>query len=542
MRKQVFLLMKLREDDVYKILNTFSQKQTKNAIGYCRFSSDHQREESIEAQQRIITEYANRNNYKIIDWYIDRGFSGKTVNRPSFQKMLDDISSGNCSFDTVIIHKMDRFSRNAVDAIKYKGILHDYGIELVSTVEQIKDDAQGKLVYGIMSNINQFYIDNLSNEVMKGLRENAYQCKWNGGKPPLGYNVENGKLVINESEAVIIRKIFEMSADGYGYNSILKELNKCGYKTKYGKPFGKNSLYDLIRNERYYGCYIYNKCAKRNSQNQRNSHRYKDESEIIRIEGGNPAIISKELWEKANTARKISARNNCKAKYPYLLSGLLYCGECGAKMHGNHRKYGSSGYNTYRCNKQANQLNCNCKEIRSDILEQFVINTLTEHFFNPDIIEIITEQVNDLIKERADTENEKTLTAKSTLKGLETVRNNLVEAMAQAGFNKAIADKLESTEKQIAEYTNIINEEANKKASSVSKEEVEDRIKTLKNAMLDIKNIEKTRLLLHSYIDKIIIDNITVKVTFKVAFSVFIKGDIQTVEYEYTEVKRRKEL
>lgn len=540
----MFLLKKLKENDIYKIIDTLNQKETKTAVGYCRFSSDHQREESIEAQQRIINDYAKRNNYKIIDWYIDRGVSGKTVNRPSFQKMLEVIASGDCNFNSVIVHKMDRFSRNSGDAIKYKDILHDYGIELVSTVEQIKDDAQGRLVYGIMSTINQFYVDNLSTEVMKGLRENAYKCKWNGGKPPLGYNVENGKLVINESEAIIIRKIFEMSADGYGYNTILRELNKCGYKTKYGKPFGKNSLYELIRNERYYGCYIYNKCAKRDSQNKRNSHKYKDESEIIRIENGNPAIISKELWERANMSRKITTRTNSKAKYPYLLSGLLYCGECGAKMHGNHRKYGPTGYNTYRCNKQANQLNCACKEIRSDTLEQFVIDTLIEHFFSPNIIEIITEQINDLIKEKASTENEKTLTAKSTLKGLETVRNNLVEAMAQAGYNKAIADKLESTEKQIEEYTRLIaeEEEKEKNTSSVSKADVEDKIKTLRSAMLDIRSIEKTRLLLHSYIDKIIIDNISVKVTFKVTFSVFINGNTETVTYEHIEVKRRKEL
>ena len=85
-----------------------------------------------------------------------------------------------------------------------------------------------------------------------------------------------------------------MAADGYGYNKILRELNACGYQAKAGNPFGKNSLYDLIKNERYKGVYIFNRRAKRNSQNQRNGHKYKNESEIIRIEGGKPAIVSKE--------------------------------------------------------------------------------------------------------------------------------------------------------------------------------------------------------------------------------------------------------
>ena len=292
-------MQKVKQQDIENLLSNLKESLIP-AVGYCRFSSDMQREESIEAQQRFICEYAERNGYKIIDWYIDRAFSGKTDKRPSFIQLIDDVKKSNCTFKAVIVHKTDRFSRNSVDAIRYKDILQDNNVQLISTTEHIENTANGKLVYGIMSTINQYYIDNLGNEVMKGLKENAYNLKFNGGKPPLGYDIVDGKYVINEAEAIIVRKIFEMSAEGCGYNSIIREMQANGYLTKAKKPFGKNSLHSILKNERYKGVYIFNKCSRRSSQNTRNSHKYKDESEIIRIEDGCPAIISKDLWERAN--------------------------------------------------------------------------------------------------------------------------------------------------------------------------------------------------------------------------------------------------
>lgn len=528
--------MRLNENDFEKILNKMQNgnKGKIKACGYCRFSSDRQREESIEAQQRIIKDYADKNGYEIITWYIDRAFSGKTVNRPDFQRLLNDVASRECQFSAVLVHKLDRFSRNASESLKYNALLQDHGISLVSTAERIKDDANGRLLYGIMSNINQYYIDNLSNEVMKGMRENALQKKWNGGTPPLGYDVVNQELVINEAEAVIVRKIFEMAAEGNGYNTIIRELNACGYRTKAGNHFGKNSLYDLLRNERYKGVYIFNKCSKRNSQNKRNSHKYKDESEIIRIEDGNPAIVSKELWNRANVARKMTGRITTNAKHNYLLSGLLYCGECGAKLHGNHRTHGSNGYNTYRCNKQANQLTCSCKEIRADILEDFVIDSLTEHFFNPEVTDIITEQINNKIHEIVNTDSEDIQLAKNSLNGLKVARNNLADAIAKTGFNQTLADKLDSIEKQIVEYEKMIaDDDLNKTKIEITKDDVKKKIAELKKCMMNPKNIEQTKIMLQSYIEKIVVDNKSVQVTFMVAFSFCLHEFWHNVHYNH---------
>lgn len=211
-------------------------------------------------------------------------------------------------------------------------------MDVIIVNERFDNSPSGKMMYHLLSSINQFYNDNLALEVMKGMKENAYQCKWSGGIPPLGYDVnEDKKLVINEEEAKIVRLIFQMSADGYGYGETIDRLNIFGYKTKKGNPFGKNSLYDLIRNERYKGTFIFNKRSKADRNNKRNNHKYKPDDEIIRIENGCPAIVSENLWNRANAVKKATRCSYTNAKNPYLLTGLLYCSQCGAKLHGNSR-------------------------------------------------------------------------------------------------------------------------------------------------------------------------------------------------------------
>lgn len=264
-------------------------------------------------------------------------------------------------------------------------------------------------------------------------------------------------------------------------------------------------------------------------------HKYKDESEVIRIENAIPAIVSKDLWERANASRKLTAKTSTNAKYDYLLSGLIYCGECGAKFHGTHRRGGGKPYNVYRCNKQSNQLKCGCREIKAEFLESFVIDSLVEHFFNSGIVEIITEQVNNKISEMLNADNELAVNAKNALSGLKTVRSNLVETLAETGYNKVITEKLEDVERQISDYQAIIEaEQSKRKAIRITTAEVENKIKELKSYMKNPDNTDRTKLLLRSYIERIDVDNKTVKVTFKVAFSFCLKGEEQKVFYTHT--------
>ena len=538
--------MRFNQNDMEKIINNITNNaQTKiKAVGYCRYSSDNQREESIEAQQKIITEYAEKNNFEIVDWYLDKAFSGTNTNRPEFQRMLEDVSSNKCPFSAVLVHKVDRFSRNAADAIKYKDILRDFGVELISTVEKIENSANGRLLYGVMANFNEYYSANLGLEVKKGQRINALKCIWNGGTPPLGYDVKEQKLVINEIEAIIVKEIFKLAADGCGYSTIVKTLNEKGYRTKRGSPFGKNSIYDLLRNEKYKGVYTFNKRSEKKSNGKRNNHKLKDDSEVIRIKDGCPQIVSEELWNRANCSREITAITSTNSKHNYLLTGLVTCGVCGSKLHGNYRNNGNKkAYTTYRCNKKSNQLLCDCKEIRADILEDFVINRLIKHFFNESVIDVITEQINLKITESLKNDGQRLTQAKNALEGLQTARSNLIHTLEEIGYNESLADRLNALERQISGYEALIEAEQKQKAQiKVTKNDVVEKIRELKKIMQNPVNIDSTKMVLRQYIDKVEISNNFVEVTFKVAFNFLICGCECEICYNHTEKDYRSNM
>lgn len=203
----------------------------KKAVAYARFSSDNQREESIDAQLRAIEEYASRNDILLIDTYVDQAKSATTDNRPSFQKMIK--ASDNKDFDYVIVHKLDRFSRDRYDSAIYKRKLKLNGVNVLSVLENLDNSPESVILESVLEGMNEYYSKNLAREVKKGLRENALKCKFNGGIPPLGYDVdENKELVINEHEAGAVRLIFDSYLTGHGYSQIIDALNELGYKTK----------------------------------------------------------------------------------------------------------------------------------------------------------------------------------------------------------------------------------------------------------------------------------------------------------------------
>lgn len=535
-------MKKLSESDIQAIMQRNIEQKPTKAVGYCRFSSDHQREESIEAQQRIILEYAERNNMEVETFFCDRGYSGKNDDRPAFQNMLSYVKDASNGIEVCIVHKLDRFSRGD-NSKSIKNDLADHGVSLISTAETFGNSPSGNLMFSMIAAFNSYYSDNLSHEVMKGLKENAYKMQFNGGNAPLAYKIVDKRYVVDEAEAVIVRKIFTMAADGHSYNDIIHELNRCGYKTKTGKPFGKNSLYEILRNPRYKGTYIFNRRAKRTSKNTRNNHKYKPEEEQIIIEDGVPAIVSKELWEKANAARKYMSKANTGAKHKYLLSGLIYCGECGCKMHGNYRNRESGEYTTYRCNNQATRLDCKSREMRAEPLEAFVINSLCEHFFGPKNIDVITEEVNRKLREEINAGREEIKAARYSLAGLQTARNNLVEAISEHGYSKILSGKLKEIEEQIERCEKMISDDDSRASDvRITREDVVSRIEKLRDCMKNPDNVEQTRILLHQYIERIEINNTKIKVVFKTTFSVFIDDIEYVASYGFEAETTRREM
>ena len=223
------------------------------AVIYARYSSDSQREASIEGQLRDCKDYAERNGITVVGTYIDRAYSAKTDDRPEFQRMVQD--SARKIFDAVLVWKLDRFARNRYDAVFYKRQLEKSGVHLVSVMEPISDGPEGIMVESLLIGMAEYYSAELAIKVARGERENALKCKYNGGVVPLGYVIgkEDRLYHIDPETAPIVQEIFTRYADGEPAEKIASSLNERGLRTRTGKPFVKNSFFQIFKNRRYIG-------------------------------------------------------------------------------------------------------------------------------------------------------------------------------------------------------------------------------------------------------------------------------------------------
>ncbi len=373
-----------------RLLDQLKAKQSVvKAVIYARYSSDMQREESIEAQTRAIRDFAQHNDILIVREYIDRAKSATTTDRPQFQQMLAD--SANGGFDLVLVHKLDRFARNRYDSIGCRMELKKNGVSLISVLEQFDSDSPESIITeSVLEAMAEYYSLNLAREVRKGQRENAYKSMWTGGLPPYGYDVdpETKRLVINEHEAEAVRIIFKMFVRGEGYLTIADELNRLGYKTKRGTEFTKTSFFNMLRNEKYIGNYVYNRSQPKDVRSRRNGHTYKDRSEWITNEGTVPAIIDVDTFNLAQQRQAEYRKKfpNSKAIETYLLSGKIFCGGCGSPYCGDRRKdkRRSRIIVKYICNlqKRKGKRACHARPINRDAIESFVLEKLADALFD----------------------------------------------------------------------------------------------------------------------------------------------------------------
>ena len=161
------------------------------AVIYARYSSDNQREESIEGQIRECTAYAEKNGFTVVKHYIDRAISAKTDNRPQFQQMIKDSERG--IFDVIIVWKLDRFARNRYDSARYKTQLKRNGVKLVSATEVISAGPEGIILESVLEGYAEYYSADLSEKVVRGMTENTLKGVYNGGTVPFGYVIDENR-------------------------------------------------------------------------------------------------------------------------------------------------------------------------------------------------------------------------------------------------------------------------------------------------------------------------------------------------------------
>lgn len=367
----------------------------KKAVAYARFSSDNQRQESIDAQVRAIQDYCSKNDIQLTKIYQDEAMSATNDQRDQFLQMIDDAKKHE--FEYVIVHKLDRFARNRYDSAFYKRDLRNNGVRILSVLEHLDDSPESIILESVLEGMAEYYSKNLAREVRKGLKENALKGLHNGGIPPLGYDVVNSQYVINEKEAEIVRLVFKLHADGLGYTKISDKLNSLGYKTKIGRSFGVNSLFDLVRNEKYTGVYIFNKRESKKTGNRK----YKTEDQIVRIEDAIPAIITRDLW--ARSQKKLNQKNLNRETdtREYILRSYIKCGECGGSyVGGGYVKTKDDDHYIYNCSKRTRNKSCSNKPIYATYIEAYVVDYIIGHFMTDEFISKLAKDMNKVTDEK----------------------------------------------------------------------------------------------------------------------------------------------
>ena len=477
------------------------------AVAYARFSSDGQREESIDAQIRAIKNFAEKNGYTLHKIYADRGISGTTDKRPQFLRMIEDVKTNGTN--AVIVHKLDRFARNRADSAIYRMELSRRNIRLLSVLENFDDSPESIILQSVIEGYNEYYSRNLQREVMKGLMENARTCRHTGGTPCLGYDVDKDtlKYVINPYEAEAVKLIFRMYLDGAGYGEIINELNRRGYKTKRGNAFGKNSLYEILRNEKYTGVYIYNKSVHPDMDGKFNRHLSKPDAEIVRCEGGIPQIISKEDFllaqEKMLGRRKRTA--SFKAKQEYLLSGKIFCGECESTYAGNSRRPSGKNplYVSYDCVKKNGKTKCKNTGIRKEIIEDLVLKYLADTVFDERMLPEILDRYNAFAVEKNKELDVQIRYIKGELSETEKGISNIVDAVVSTG-SVALANKLNELEVRKSELETALTEIENE-LSDVTVDEKQLRAAFRKAKRLLMKGtLKNQKAIVEQYIKRVV--------------------------------------
>ena len=414
------------------------------AYVYARYSTDMQREESIEAQIAAINEYAQQKGITIARQYIDRASSGKTAEgRENFLQMIADAKSGEVSL--ILVHKSNRFARNREESAIYKHKLRKLGITVKAVAQDFGEGPHAVLMDAIMEGLDEYYSLELATETMKTLKVNASKCQYNGGRPLYGYRINSEKhYELEPQEAAVVKDIYTKIVSGWSYIEVLRYLDEAGVCNRQGKSFGKNSLHDMLRNERYTGTYIFNETPRRHPvTGKRTSRIKKNSNEIIKIPGGIPQIVQHETWEKVQIIMDARKQNPTTArKRKYLLTGFIKCGVCGGSYIGitTTTQYTEKSY--YRCSSKGNKPgSCNSKNISLEETE-----TKVEEFLRTQIESIIPEELaaatNKFIANERGNSKAKIAAIKNDLWDIEKKIENLLVALENGDTSEVIRSRL----------------------------------------------------------------------------------------------------
>lgn len=349
---------------------------------YARVSTEKDEQlNSLDNQRRYYEDFIRANpNWTFAGGYVDEGITGTSVaKREQFLKMIEDAKNGD--FDLIITKEISRFARNTLDSIKYTRELLRHGVGVYFQNDNINTfDKDAELRLTIMSSIAQDEVRKLSERTRFGFKRAQENSVLLGQNNLYGYNKVNGQLEIVEAEARVVREVFERYVAGdLGLRAIANDLDSRGILGKQGKPLTYSTLYGMIRNPKYKGCYAGRRYATRDYRDGR-TYRLNEDKWIVHEDARVPAIVPEALWEEAN--RLLARRGQTMKQHAqasqnrYAYSGKLICAKHGTTFHRHVYKSKRRGdvecWNCKLYRLKGKQSGCNSPTVYSSELDRIL--------------------------------------------------------------------------------------------------------------------------------------------------------------------------
>lgn len=460
-----------------------------NAVIYARFSSDRQREESIEGQIRECRAYADKNGLTVIDTYIDRAKSASkdTEKREDFLRMIRD--SSRRLFDTVLVWKLDRFARSRFDSAHYKNILKKNGVKVVSATEHIAEGPEGIILESMLEGMAEYYSAELAEKIRRGQTENALKGSRNGGTPPFGYLMVDHRLQPDPATAPVALEIFKHYAEGATIKEIIAELTRRGIRTRTGQNFKYSSFSSLLKNRTYVG-----------------EFRYRDTV----IPGGVPAIVPQDIFDRVQirVEKNRHAPAMAKASDKYLLTTKLFCGECGRMMAGESgtSKTGKV-HHYYKCGNAKRKKTCSKKAVKKDWIENLVVRQTLLMLADSALMERLIDRLLELQGEESFDLRLLQKQLAEVEKGIENMLNAIQAGIITASTKERLAT-LESQKAQLEE--SILREKI--KRPVLNREQIEFFLCKFRNT--DTTDEEERQRLIDCFVNAVFVYDDRIVLTF----------------------------
>jgi len=407
------------------MVNNDTERIIRVAI-YTRVSSQEQAEKgtSLESQSEQLESFCKGQKWEIFNLYVDAGFSGKDDNRPGLESLRRDAKAGY--FEKVIVWRLDRLARNLRLILGIEAELREHNIGLFSMKEMVDTSTPiGRTVFQVLGLTAEWERESIRERTQTGHLQRIKEGCWANGPAPYGYdyNKETRHLVINESEALIIRKIYDIYSTGASLGSIATRLNEelVRPRSKTGKGWHATGIRQVLINPTYKGEAIVNRYCHISDVNK------VDKTKIIKLTV--PPIVTEDLWDIAQSRLINNKSSKPTEKGVFTLQGLIKCGLCGY----SYRTDRTKGYRYYLCRGQLKRfhldgsLRCKNRQVRADYLEQAVWKRVLDIINDPNKLEPMMIDAINRLKERISALEARLLPIEKRLKEITEIKSRLAE-------------------------------------------------------------------------------------------------------------------